>query len=162
VEEAERLAAHYGAAINKARWAGLLHDAAKEYAPDKKRTLCAIWQIPLDEVLETQIDLTHGLLGAETAKREYGVFDEEILQAIRYHTGGHKHMTLLDKIILLADFIEPTREDYPGLHEMRELAYKNIDAALLVGLKGVVAENTEKRRLIHPWSTDAINTLERG
>jgi nicotinate-nucleotide adenylyltransferase len=160
VEEAERLAVLYHADVDKARIAALLHDCAKEYSPAKKRTLCALWHIPLCETLSAQIDLTHGLLGAEAARRDFGVYDEEILQAIRFHIAGHKDLTLLDKIILLADFIEPTREDYPGLTQIRELAYTDINAAILCGLRVVMQDNFERKRLIHPWSMDAVNTLE--
>jgi nicotinate-nucleotide adenylyltransferase len=162
VEASERLAAHYGADINKARTAALLHDCAKEYPPDKKRALCTAWDIPLDDILAANIDLTHGLLGAKAAERDYGVYDEEILQAIRYHTAGHAHMNMLDKIILLADFIEPARQDYPGLSDMRALAYTDMDAALLIGLRGVLADNKARGRSIHPWSLDAINLLTKG
>jgi nicotinate-nucleotide adenylyltransferase len=161
VEEAERLAGRYGADIKKARTAALLHDCAKEYAPDKKRALCNCWNIAVDEIMASQIDLTHSLLSAESARRDYGVYDEEILQAIRCHTTGHGAMTLLDKLIALADFIEPTREDYPGLKETRALAYTDIDAALLTGFKEVVKFNEARGRLVHPWSRDAIESLER-
>ena len=121
-----------------------------------------MWGIPVDEIVSEQIDLAHSLLGAEAARRDYGVYDEEILQAIRYHIGGHKDMTLLDKVILLADFIEPTRDDYPGLTEMRALAYTDMDAALLVGLRATVEDNIQRGRLIHPWSLDAIKILAKG
>jgi predicted HD superfamily hydrolase involved in NAD metabolism len=113
-------------------------------------------------VLDAQIALTHRMLGAEAARRDFGVYDEEILQAIRYHTGGHGAMTVLDKIILLADFNEPTRDDYPGLAEIRALAYTDLDEALLVGIESVVAENIERKRMIHPRSYDSIKDLQRS
>jgi nicotinate-nucleotide adenylyltransferase len=160
VEESEKLAVCYGADREKARWAALLHDCAKEYSPDKKRTLCALWNVPMDDILSNRIDLTHSLLGAESAMRNYQLYDEEILQAIRYHTTGHANMTLLDKIILLADFIEPRRDDYPGLSEMRALAYKDINKALLVGFKEVAIILEKNGQVIHPWNTAAIKQLE--
>ena len=162
VIEAERLAAHYGADIEKARWAALLHDCAKEYSADKKRTLCTQWGIKIDKVVAGHIDLAHGLLGAESAKRDYYVTDKEILQAIRFHILGHKDMTLLDKIIVLADFIEPYREDYYPLKEMRNLAYSDINKALALGLAAMRDIDTARGKTLHHWSKDAIEVLTQG
>ena len=160
-DEAGKLAARYNADIEKARTAGLLHDCAKEYTREKKRALCALYGIALDEVTDRQIDLTHSVLSAETARREYGVNDPGIYQAIRFHTTGHEKMTLLDKIIMLADFIEPNREDYPGLEKMRARAYKDINAALLTGVEHVIAFNEKRGRLIHPDGLDALKYLRK-
>jgi nicotinate-nucleotide adenylyltransferase len=162
VEEAERLAHYYGADVGKAKIAALLHDCAKEYSADKKRALCEMWNIPMDDILHAQIDLTHSLLGAESAWRDYNVYDGEILQAIRYHTTGHKNMTLMDKIILLADYIEPTRDDYPGLSKIREQAYVNLNSAILTGIRATIRENKIRGRAIHPWSKEAIKELKKG
>jgi len=158
--EAEKLAQHYGADVEKARWAALLHDCAKEYSADKKRAACAAWGIILDEILYEDIDIAHSLLGAESAKRDYHIHDKEICQAIAYHTTGHKNMTLLDKIILLADFIEPYRCDYPPLEEMRKHAYKDINKALLIGMKDTIQELKERGKPIHKWSKSALETLK--
>lgn len=157
---AEKLAKHYGADVNKARWAALLHDCAKEYGADKKRMLCKQWHISIDPIVEAHIDLAHGLLGAESARRQFYVTDEEILQAIRFHISGHKQITLLDKIIVLADFIEPYREDYYPLDAMRTLAYTDINKALLLGLKVMTEADAARGKTIHHWSRDAMNVLE--
>ena len=162
VEESEKLAKHYGADVNKAKWAGLLHDCTKEYSKEKKRALCKLWGIHIDSVIEAQIDIAHSLLGAESAKRDFYVTDEEILQAIRYHTTGNKGMTLLDKIAILADFIEPYREDYYPLEEMRKYAYTNMDKALAIGTKSTIDSVTAKGYPIHQWSSDALKELKRG
>ncbi|MCL2372444.1 MAG: nicotinate-nucleotide adenylyltransferase [Defluviitaleaceae bacterium] len=154
-QEAEALARHYGGDVLKARWAALLHDATKEYSAEKKLTLCRKWGITLDPVLEANIDITHCMLSEESARRDFFVEDSEILQAIRYHTTGWRELSLLDRIIMLADYIEPHREDYPGLEQMRELAYKDMDAALVVGIKATI----EEEDLIHPWSYDALRLL---
>ena len=71
-------------------------------------------------------------------------------------------MALLDKIIMLADFIEPTREDYPGLKKMREQAYVNINQALLTGINETIKDNKNRGRPIHPWSRDAVRCLRKG
>jgi len=161
VKEAERLAKHYGEDVNRARWAALLHDCAKEYSAGKKRMLCQQWGVPLDEVLKAQIDLTYSLLGAESARRDFFVYDEAIHQAIRYHTTGHGHMTMLDKIIMLADYIEPYREAYFPLQQMRELAYTDINKALILGTKSTIAAEKTRNNPIHRWSKDALRELKK-
>ena len=160
IEESERLAAHYKVDKAKAKWAALLHDCTKEYGTDKKKALCTLWAIPLDETMKKTIDLAHGFLGAESAKRDYYVHDEDILQAIRYHTTGHKDMTMLDKIIMLADYIEPYREPYKPLNEMRQLAYKDINKALIIGTQSTIAAEAMHGNPIHPFSYDAIEALK--
>ncbi|MDR1663577.1 MAG: nicotinate-nucleotide adenylyltransferase [Clostridiales bacterium] len=159
IEAAEELSARFGADAGKARIAALLHDCAKEYSNGKKRALCQLWNIPTDDILLAQIDLAHSLLSAESAKRDYGVYDGEILQAIRYHTTGHGAMTALDKAVMLADFIEPYREDYPGLGEIRELSRISMEEALVYGITSVIQNNEDRKRLIHPWSKAALKSL---
>ena len=161
LEESEKLAKHYGVDTTKTRWAALLHDCAKQYSADKKRALCNMWNIPLDEVMSAQISLTHGLIGAESAKRDFYIDDPEIIQAIKYHTTGHKKMTLLDKIIMLADYIEPYREYYEGLDEIRKYAYSNMDKALYIGTKATIKDEKIKGNPIHHWSLDALKTLKK-
>jgi nicotinate-nucleotide adenylyltransferase len=160
LKEAVKLARHYGASVEKARWAALLHDCAKEYSTDKKKALCKQWGIPLDGSHTAQIDLTHGPMGAESAKRDYYVNDPEILQAIRFHSTGHKTMTVLDKVIMLADFIEPYREDYPPLAQMRGLAYTDINKALRIGIKYTIKEEEQAKNPVHPASFDALEALK--
>ena len=157
--EAGRLAERYGVDVKKARWAALLHDCAKEYGDDKKRTLCKQWGIKIDKVVAQNIYLAHGLLAAESAKRDYHVTDKEILQAIRFHILGHKGITLLDKIIIVADFIEPYREDYYPLYEMRDLAYVNINKALSIGLSAMRKADAARGKTLHHWSKDTLEVL---
>jgi len=160
-EEAERLAKFYGVDANKARWAGLLHDCAKEFSAAKKKYLCEAWGIELDEILENHTDITHQMLGAEAAYRDYYVRDEEVLGAIRYHTTGHGEMTMLDKIICLADYIEPYREDYEELENMRKYAYKNINKALYIGMKSTNKDLKTRGLAIHPWNKAALKLLKK-
>ena len=160
VKEAERLAAHYAVDIDKAHWAALLHDCAKEYSADKKRVLCKLWNVKLDDVLKANIDITHSLLGAESARRDFFVNDPAILQAIRYHTTGHKGMSLLDKIIMLADYTEPYRENWGPLQEMRRLSLTDINQALILGTEYTIKEEEDAGHPIHPWSLDALAELK--
>ena len=162
IEEAEKLAKHYGANANKARWAALLHDCTKEYSAGKKLKLCEMWSIPLDDILISNIDITHSLLSSESARRDYNVQDKEVLKAIRYHTTGNKNMSLLDKIIYLADFIDPYRDDYPPIEKIREFAYKDINKALLIGHKYTIQDLVERGKPIHPWSKAAQKELQKG
>lgn len=107
------MAERNGADVKKAELAALLHDCAKNYSRDELLSVAGRCRIPLDDITLKEPQLLHGPVGAVVAREEYGVTDSEILDAIAYHTTGREDMTLLDKIIYLADFIEPSR-DYPG------------------------------------------------
>ena len=159
VEEAKRLAVHYGQDVEKAGIAALLHDCTKEYSADKKRNLCKLWGVQLDKTLEANIDLTHSLLSAESAQRDFNIHDPEILQAIRYHTTGHSGMTMLDKLIMLADYIEPYRVNWGPINEMRRLALTDVNQALIIGTKYTIKEEKQAGKLIHPWSLDMLKEL---
>jgi len=156
VKEAEKLAKVYNADVEKARLAALLHDCAKCYPEEMTRRFCKEYHVEIDKYMEKQIDLAHGYLGAKVAKREYGVEDKEVLDAIRYHTFGRKNMTLLDKIIYIADYIEPNRKDFKGLSEIRKLAYTDIDKAVKLALEQCIDYNKKKGREIHPLSIEAL------
>ena len=157
--EAEKLAAHYGVNLTKARFAALLHDSAKEYSSAKKLFLCKEWNIPLDDTLLTAIDITHGMLGAESAKRNFNIQDEEILNAVRFHTTGRKNMSMLDKIIMLADYIEPYRQDYEPLEEIRKYAYIDINKALSIGINSTNNDLINSGRQVHVNALDALKDL---
>ena len=156
-DEAVRLAEIHGTEHEKncARVAGLLHDCAKDYPQELKKRLCKEYHIPLDDFMKQQIDLTHQFLGAEVARREYGVEDEDILNAIRYHTTGRKNMSMLEKIVFIADYIEPNREKFEGLDEARKLADYNLDMAMKYILKNTITYEKERNRPLHPLSVEA-------
>jgi nicotinate-nucleotide adenylyltransferase len=154
--EASKLAEKYGANKEKAYLAGLLHDNAKCFGAEEKLDLCEKFGVELDDILVNQPDLTHSFLGAEIAKSDFGVTDEDVLNAIKYHTTGRKNMSLLEKIVYIADVIEPNRSFFDGLEETRRLAYSNIDKAMLYSLKHTVDFNKNKKRLIHPLSLEAL------
>ena len=157
-EEAVKLAEIYGTSkdVQKARVAGLLHDCAKDYPESMRVRFCKEYKVKMDEVMQKQTDLIHPFLGAEVAKREYQVFDEEILNAIRYHTTGRAGMTLLEKIVFIADYIEPNREKFGGLEEARRLAYQDIDAAMKYILENTIDFVKVRGRLLHPLSLEAL------
>lgn len=143
---AANLAMCYGANIEKARLAGLLHDVAKQRMPLDFLKLCEQYQISVKEIEKKNPSLLHAKVGAALAKEQFQIQDAEILQAIVFHTTGRPNMSLLEKIIFLADFIEPNRKKYEGMDAIRKLAYQNIDCAIGLTLKMTLAylEREEK------------------
>ena len=131
------LAMCYKADIKKASVAGLLHDCAKCLPDEEIKKRCKQYQIEMTEVEERNPYLLHGKLGAYYAKMNYGIEDTDILNAIIYHTTGRPGMTLLEKIVFIADYIEAGRKDIPGLSEIRNIVFHDIDRAIYM-----VLENT--------------------
>ena len=127
-ETAVALAAKYGADEAKASIAALTHDYAKERPNDEFELIIRRDGFDL-ALLNYGNEIWHGLVGADIVQRELAIDDEEILQAIRVHTTGAAKMSLLDKIIYVADYIEPGR-DFPGVKEAREIALVDLDAAV--------------------------------
>ena len=129
------LAMCHNADINQARLAGLLHDCAKCIPNSKKLKICQKENIPVSAAEEASPDLLHAKLGVYISKEKYGVTDREVRQAIRYHTTGRPEMTLLEKIIYIADYIEPGRDKAPNLPTARRLAFQDLDETMYVILK---------------------------
>ena len=129
------LAMCHNADINQARLAGLLHDCAKCIPNSKKLKICQKENIPVSAAEEASPDLLHAKLGVYISKEKYGVTDREVRQAIRYHTTGRPEMTLLEKIIYIADYIEPGRDKAPNLPTVRRLALQDLDETMYVILK---------------------------
>ena len=162
-EEAQKLAAVYGDAelVKKAEYAGLLHDCAKDYPDDMKKRFCKEYHVQVDDVMKKQLGLIHPFLGAEVAKREYGVEDEDIIGAIRWHTTGKPEMTVLEKIVFIADYIEPNRKPFDGLEKARKLAYENLDKAMAYILESTIEYVKERNRALHPYSVEALEYYKR-
>lgn len=129
------LAMCHNADMNQARLAGLLHDCAKCIPNSKKLKICQRENIPVSAAEEASPDLLHAKLGVYISKEKYGVTDREVRQAIRYHTTGRPEMTLLEKIIYIADYIEPGRDKAPNLPTVRRLAFQDLDETMYVILK---------------------------
>ncbi|MBS6733987.1 MAG: bis(5'-nucleosyl)-tetraphosphatase (symmetrical) YqeK [Clostridiales bacterium] len=129
------LAMVHGCSLEKAQVAGLLHDCAKCIPNKKKLKLCLENQIPMTEYEEKNPFILHAKLGAFLARKKYGVEDEEILEAITWHTTGKPDMSLLDKIIYLADYIEPGRDKASRLPYIRKLAFQDLDECMYQVLK---------------------------
>lgn len=127
---AGNLAFIHGVDIEKALIAGLLHDCAKYVANDKKITKLTKRNIPITESEYKNPDLLHAKLSAVYAREKYGVKDEDILSAIACHTTGKPAMSALDKIIYIADYIEPNRAPLPEIETIRKEAYTDLDTCL--------------------------------
>lgn len=128
---AAALAMAHGASVKDAQMAGLLHDCAKAVPDDKKIALCEKYGIPIRDVERTNPGLLHAKLGRYFAEHEYGIDNPDILGAIEWHTTGKPDMSLLEKIVFVADYIEPSRKPLINLEEIRHLAFKDIDKAII-------------------------------
>lgn len=157
-DEAVKLAEKYGADTEKAYTAGILHDCAKGYDIEEQIKLCQKYGVVLDDITLACKPVIHAPLGAKIAKAEYGVNDKDVLDAIMCHTVAKKNMSLLDKIIYIADMIEPMR-DFDGVEELRKAAYENIDRAFILGLKQSIVFNAQKNKIIHPNTLSAWNYM---
>ena len=132
---ASNLAMCYGADLDKAETAGLLHDCAKCMSLGKMLKVCDKAGTDLSEFEKNSVSLLHSKAGAVLAESRYGVRDEDTLNAIRFHTTGRPGMSLLEKIVFVADYIEPGRDSAPNLPQVRKLAYESIDDCVLQILK---------------------------
>lgn len=130
------LAMKYGYNIEKAEIAGLLHDCAKYMSAQEMLQECEEYRIQVTEVEKESSFLLHSKLGAFYAKKEYNIEDNEILDAIIFHTTGKPNMSLLGKIVYIADYIEPSRKDIENLEQLRKVAYEDLDKAMYL-----IAEN---------------------
>ena len=129
------LAMRYGVDIEKAQVAGLLHDCAKCIPNDKKLKICKQNNIPVSDIERKAPFLLHSRLGAYIASEKYGIKDPEILNAIEFHTTGRAQMTMLEKIVFTADYIEPMRNKAANLASIRQMAFEDINLAVYTILK---------------------------
>lgn len=157
METAIKLAGRYGADPDKAELAAILHDVCKYWPVEEQARIIREHGLPAD-LLDYDKELWHAHAGAFVAKDRYGVAEEEVLDAIRYHTSGRERMTLLDKVVCLADYIEPGR-DFPNVNNIREIAEHSLEKALIAGFSGTIAFLLEKGKKIYPLTMQARNSL---
>lgn len=124
---AASLAMAYQYDIDKAMFAGLLHDCAKNVPHEKKLELCKKYQVEVTDIERENPFLLHAKVGAIIARKKYHVKDEEILHAIAVHTTGAPNMNTLDMILFIADYIEPGRDKAKNLGQVRKMAYQNLE-----------------------------------
>ena len=150
------LAMAYGYDMQKAMLAGLLHDCAKCIPNKKKLKMCSQHHISVSEFEQEHPFLLHAKLGAYVAKAKYDVTDENILSAITWHTTGKPEMTLLEKIVYIADYIEPKRDKAPNLAIVRKLAFQDLDECMYKILGDTLAYLEENPKDIDNATKDAF------
>lgn len=147
------LAMRYSANLDQAEMAGLLHDCAKRYDDATIICKCQEHGIELTEGELRAPAVIHAKLGAWMAEHKYGITDPEVLSAIACHTTGKPAMSLLDKILYVADYIEPRRDKAPNLPKLRRLAFEDLDEALyqiLDSTRNYLKETGARQRMIQP------------
>lgn len=155
-DTAVKLAKTYNCDTYKARIAGLVHDCAKNMSGQENLKLVLEKGYAVDEVSRNSPELLHGLAGAIIAKEKFEIFDEEILNAIIYHTTGKENMNLLEKIIYLADYIEPLR-DFPSVDELRKVTLRNLDEGLIMSFNNTIQYVISRNQLLHFNTVKARN-----
>ncbi len=150
---AVRLAERWGADPDDAAEAGILHDVTKAQSKEKQLKLCKKYGIMLETAEIENPALLHALTGAALAKDRFGASDE-ICSAIRWHTTGRPGMTTLEKIVYLADYVEPTR-DFEGVEKLRALCFEDLDRAMCLGLEMSIDDLTERGRHVFHDTLDA-------
>lgn len=156
MEVSQSLAKNYGADIEKARLAGILHDCAKNYRGDDARDYVRKIGYEADEVELLQPKLLHGIIGEHLARTIYGVADEEVLGAIRWHTTGKAGMSLLEKIVYVADYIEPLRY-FEGIEKMRKAAYEDLERCIVLCSESTIRFVLNKGALLHSRTVETRN-----
>ena len=151
-----------GTDVETARFAGLVHDICKEEPEDVQYTL--MMQSSMDVCMEERkaFKVWHGIAGAELLRTKFGVTDEDVLHAVRFHTVGRAGMSNLEKIVYLADMIEPNRKPYPGLEALRKLCMTDLDEAMHMALLISLDHVREQGKPLHPDTMAALAEYEPG
>ena len=156
---ARRLALLHGLDADRAEAAGLLHDCAKCMPLETMQRIAREHAVTTDEAILASDALLHSAVGEVVARRDYGMTDPQVLQAIRRHTTGAPGMTRLDMAVWLADAIEPTRAPYPGLEELRALAEVSLERAILTSLESTLNYVRQRGQAVHPATMETIQWL---
>ena len=157
-KEARKLAKIYGADAEKAALAGILHDITKEMPVEEQLKIITDSGIILDNVQKNAPKLWHGISGSIYIKENLDINDADILNAIRYHTTGRAGMSLLEKIIFVADFTSQERT-YKGVSTMRKKSRKTLDEAMLYGFKFTFSDLSKRELAIHPDELACYNEI---
>ncbi|WP_027417704.1 bis(5'-nucleosyl)-tetraphosphatase (symmetrical) YqeK [Aneurinibacillus terranovensis] len=158
METAIALARKYGVNEKKAETAAILHDYCKFWPEEKMRKIIKRTPHIEKDLLDYDKELWHAPVGAEVVKQTLGIQDEKILNAIRYHTSGREKMKKLEKVVCLADYIEPNRI-FPGVEEIRQLAENDIDAALIKAFGNTITFLVNRGKKVYPLTVMARNSL---
>jgi nicotinate-nucleotide adenylyltransferase len=158
---ARKLAVRYGVDPLKAEFAGLCHDFAKEIDRESMLRHIENFTVYFDPCIQKNPNLAHGEVGAELLRQYFGIEDESILDAIRWHTYGNRHMSTLSKIIYVADIIEPSRE-FEGLSKLRHLAYEDLDRTMIAYYELNNSYLNETKSGIHSYTHEMIDHITRS
>ncbi len=156
-QEAIHLAKLYGVDVEEAQVVALLHDCTKKLTIEEQMALCEKYDVTLDDLQRKALKLQHAITGAEIARHVFGVSDA-VYEAIRWHTTGKPNMTKLEKVIYLADYIEPNR-DFPGVDELRKAVWEDLDRGLLLGLESSIEEMIQWGNPVHHDTLEARDYL---
>lgn len=157
-DEAVRLAKFYGADEEKAKIAGLAHDCAKGFSELQMKEFYEKYSLDVKALVTEDEKLRHARVGAYYAKLVFGIDDDEIFDAIYYHTTAKADMSLLTKIIYIADYIEPNR-NFDDVEYLRNLAYKDLDGAILYALNYTVEKMIKNNKILHIDTVSARNFI---
>lgn len=157
METSITLAQKYGADVKKAEIAAIFHDYAKFRPKDEMRQIVKNEGLPQDLLLYGS-EVLHAPVGSVLVKKEVGIHDVEILNAIYHHTTGNNNMTTLEKVIFLADYIEPNRQ-FPGVDEVREAAQQDLNKACLMAVKNTIHFLMKQNQKIYPLTFDTYHGL---
>lgn len=157
-EEARVLARRFGADEDQAYLAGLVHDYAKRYSKKEQIKKAEIHGIRLDRFARLENRLLHAPVGAVLVKKVLGITDPDVLRAVYFHTTGRRGMSLLEKVVYLADHIEPGRA-YKGVEVIRKIASQNLDQALLLAVDNVIYSVLRRKLILSPRSLALRNEL---
>lgn len=157
METAISLAKQYGADVKQAELAAIFHDYAKYRPKDEMKEIIRNQGMP-EILLQYNAELWHAPVGAFLVQHEAGITDEAVLNAIRFHTSGRVGMSVLEKIVYLADYIEPGRH-FPGVEEVRQLAEQNLQKALIKAVQNTIVFLMKKNQPIYPDTFQTYNDL---
>ncbi|EYE88478.1 phosphohydrolase [Fervidicella metallireducens AeB] len=157
-EAAVELAKIYGADVSKCRIAAIAHDCVKNLTDPELIDMAMEYGLEVDEIQLNFPQLLHGSVGAKYCEQVFKIKDEEILNAICFHTTGRRNMTTLEKIVYLADVIEKGR-DFPGIEKIRELSKINLNKALILACNTTIEYILKKDFLLHPLTIEFRNSL---
>ncbi len=155
-KSAKDLALIYGEDPEKAYTVGLIHDVCKDTPAGLQLSYILENQVPITELEENNPKLYHSISGAGFCEKKLGIADKNMLNAVRYHTTGREGMSLLEKIVFVADFISDER-DYDGVEIMREKAKRSLEEAIVEGLSFTIKDLIDRQMIVHPDTLGAYN-----
>jgi predicted HD superfamily hydrolase involved in NAD metabolism len=158
-ETARELAKRYGVHEDKAELAAILHDYAKDFAVDKLKEFVIEGGLSEDLLLYHH-ELWHGPVGSYLLKTKHGITDQEVLDAIEFHTTGRAQMSRLELVVYVADYIEPGRQ-FPGVEEVRKISQEDLNRAAWIVSRNTIQFLLQKSALVYPHTIHVYNDLRR-